>query len=63
MVCAVAGDVVVGNSVELGINSVVLPGLRICDGACVGAGALVTKDVEPGVVVIGSPARPRGQNP
>jgi tetrahydrodipicolinate N-acetyltransferase len=37
---------------------VILGGLRIGAGALVGAGAVVTKDVEPGAVVAGTPARP-----
>lgn len=48
---------VIGDNVFLGANSVVLPGVRIGDGAIVGAGAIVTKDVEPYSVVAGNPAR------
>ncbi len=35
-----------------------LPGVTIGDGALVGAGAVVTKDVAAGEVVAGNPARP-----
>jgi acetyltransferase-like isoleucine patch superfamily enzyme len=48
---------VIGNNVFLGANAVVLPGVRIGDGAIVGAGAIVSKDVEPYSVVAGNPAR------
>ena len=41
----------------LGSAVVVLPGVRIGAGALVGAGAVVTRDVEPGAVVLGNPAR------
>jgi acyl-[acyl carrier protein]--UDP-N-acetylglucosamine O-acyltransferase len=41
----------------VGHNAVVLQGLRIGAGAMVGAGAVVTRDVRPGDVVVGSPAR------
>ena len=41
----------------LGSNVTVLPGVRIGEGAIVAAGAVVTKDVEPGTVVGGVPAR------
>jgi UDP-2-acetamido-3-amino-2,3-dideoxy-glucuronate N-acetyltransferase len=45
---------------SLGSGAVVLGGLRIGAGAIVGAGAVVTKDVAPGEIVAGNPARPTG---
>jgi acetyltransferase-like isoleucine patch superfamily enzyme len=48
---------VLGNDVWIGANAVVMPGVRIGDGAIVGAGAVVTKDVPPYAVVAGVPAR------
>jgi acetyltransferase-like isoleucine patch superfamily enzyme len=42
---------------SIGANATILPGLTIGEGATVGAGAVVTKDVPPGVTVVGSPAR------
>jgi acetyltransferase-like isoleucine patch superfamily enzyme len=47
----------VGNDVWIGYSAVVLPGVRVGDGAVVGAGAVVTRDVEPYAVVAGVPAR------
>ncbi|MHB8917617.1 MAG: acyltransferase [Desulfocucumaceae bacterium] len=51
------GEVVIGRDVMVGANSTILPGVRIGDGAVVGAGALVCRDVPPGVMVAGVPAR------
>ncbi|HEY6362009.1 MAG TPA: acyltransferase [Vicinamibacterales bacterium] len=42
---------------DIGVNAVVLPGVTIGRGAIVGAGAVVTKDVEPFSIVAGVPAR------
>lgn len=55
-----AGDstpVVVGNYVYLGYRVTVLPGVTIGDYAIIGAGAVVTKNVPPGSVAAGNPAR------
>lgn len=51
------GDTVVGNDVWFGHESIVLGGVRIGDGAIIGARAVVTKDVPPYSVVGGNPAR------
>jgi acetyltransferase-like isoleucine patch superfamily enzyme len=48
---------VVERGASLGSGAIVLGGLRIGAGALVGAGAVVTRDVAPGEVVAGSPAR------
>lgn len=42
----------------IGFNAIILPGVRIGTGAVVGAGSVVTRDVEPFTVVAGNPARP-----
>lgn len=42
---------------KIGANSTLLPGVTIGAGALVGAGSVVTRDVPPGVVVAGNPAR------
>jgi sugar O-acyltransferase (sialic acid O-acetyltransferase NeuD family) len=52
------GGVSIGDGAMLGLGAVVLPGLRIGVGAVVGAGTVVIRDVPPGVVVVGNPARP-----
>jgi acetyltransferase-like isoleucine patch superfamily enzyme len=50
-------SVIVGNDVWIGRNAIVLPGITIGDGAVVGAGAVVTRDLPPYAVVAGCPAR------
>ncbi len=42
---------------SIGANSTILPDVEIGEGAMVGAGALVTKDVPPWTLAIGSPAK------
>ncbi|MER6026202.1 CatB-related O-acetyltransferase [Streptomyces sp. NPDC001851] len=51
------GDTVIGNDVWIGYQALIMPGVRIGDGAIVAAGAVVTADVEPYTVVGGNPAR------
>lgn len=46
---------------KIGANATLLPGITIGADALVGAGAVVTKDVEPGVIVAGNPARVIGK--
>jgi acetyltransferase-like isoleucine patch superfamily enzyme len=47
----------IGSDVWLGSRAIVLQGVRIGDGAIVGAGAVVTRDVPPYAIVGGVPAR------
>ena len=54
----VSGGVHIGDGVLIGAGAVVREGLSVGDGARVGAGAVVTRDVPPGVTVMGIPARP-----
>lgn len=49
---------VVERRATLGSGAVILGGVRIGEGALVGAGAVVTRDVAPGETVVGNPARP-----
>jgi acetyltransferase-like isoleucine patch superfamily enzyme len=49
--------VVVERRASIGSGALVLGGVRIGEGALVGAGAVVTRDVEAGAVVAGIPAR------
>ncbi|MEW2248843.1 CatB-related O-acetyltransferase [Streptomyces sp. NPDC058733] len=51
------GDTVVGHDVWFGYGATVLPGVRIGNGAIVGAGSVVTADVPDYGIVGGNPAR------
>jgi acetyltransferase-like isoleucine patch superfamily enzyme len=46
----------VGNRVSIGTNATILP-VTICEGAVVGAGAVVTKDITEAGFYVGNPAR------
>jgi virginiamycin A acetyltransferase len=47
----------IGHDCWIGAKSVVRAGVRIGDGAVVGAGAVVTRDIPPYAIAVGSPAR------
>lgn len=49
-------SVKIGNDVLISLNAIVLRGVEIGDGAVIGAGAVVTKDVQPYEIVGGVPA-------
>ena len=48
---------VIGTGAKIGANATILPGVLVGENALVGAGAVVVKDVPPGAVVAGNPAR------
>lgn len=50
--------VTIGNNVWIGSGAIILPGVRISDGAVIGAGSVVTKDVPHNTIVAGVPAKP-----
>jgi acetyltransferase-like isoleucine patch superfamily enzyme len=54
-------DTVVEDGAALGSGAILLGGVRIGAGALVGAGAVVSRDVAPGAVVAGVPARALAQ--
>lgn len=47
----------IGENVWIGIGAIILPGITIGDGAIIGAGSVVTKDVAANAIVVGNPAR------
>jgi acetyltransferase-like isoleucine patch superfamily enzyme len=55
------GEVIIDDYVWIGARAMILPGVRIGEGAVVAACAVVTKDVEPYQIVAGIPARSIGQ--
>ncbi|NNU80533.1 sugar O-acetyltransferase [Halovulum dunhuangense] len=50
--------VTIGRNVWIGGGAILLPGITVGDDAIIAAGAVVTRDVAPGVTVRGNPARP-----
>jgi acetyltransferase-like isoleucine patch superfamily enzyme len=57
------GPVAIGDHVWIGFRAIVLPGVTIGEGAVIGAGAVVSRDVEPFTIVAGNPARRIGERP
>jgi len=55
---AIRAPVIIEDYVFIGPRAIILPGVRIKKGAVVGAGAVVTKDVEEFTIVGGVPAKP-----
>src|SRR3989304_6428360 len=51
------GKIEIKDNCFIGVGAIVLPGVTIGPNAIVGAGAVVTRDVEPGTVVGGNPAK------
>lgn len=57
------GPVLIKDYVWVGYRAIVLPGISLGTGAVVGAGAVVTRNVDPWTIVAGNPAKPIGQRP
>ncbi len=55
---ATVGPIVIEDDVWIGAGVIILPNITVGQGAVVGAGAVVTKNVPPWTVVAGVPARP-----
>lgn len=55
--CVMANYTYIGNNVWIAANAIIRQGVRIGDGAVIGAGSFVNKDVPKNVVVVGSPAK------
>ena len=53
----ICNEVVIKDYVWVGRSAIILPGVIVEEGAIIGAGAVVSKHVPPGAVVVGNPAR------
>lgn len=51
------GSIIIGDDVWIGMNSTILSGVKIGQGAIIGTGSVVTKDVPPYAIVGGNPAK------
>ncbi|KAF0818192.1 putative Streptogramin O-acetyltransferase [Bacillus sp. ZZV12-4809] len=51
------GDTIIGNDVWIGMDTVIMPGIKIGDGAIIAAKSVITQDVEPYTIVGGNPAK------
>lgn len=49
------GDMIIGNDVWIGREAMIMPGVKIGDGAIIGARAVVGRDVAPYSIVVGNP--------
>lgn len=52
------GTIQIGDNVFVGVNTIILPAVKIGCNSIIGAGSVVTKDVPPQTVAAGVPARP-----
>ena len=52
----------IGNQCFIGMNSIILPGVKIGNNVIVGAGAVVTKDIPSNTIVAGNPAKVLKEN-
>ena len=51
------GDIVIGNDVWIGAKSTIMSGVNIGDGAVVGGGSVITKDIPSYAIVVGNPGK------
>jgi acetyltransferase-like isoleucine patch superfamily enzyme len=56
--CVISGFCEIGENSFLGVNSTYNDNIKIAKDNIIGSGAVVIKDTEPGVVMMGSPAKP-----
>lgn len=61
--CVILGTVVLERDVFIGTNAIVHPNVTIGEGAIIGSGGLVLKDVEPWTINVGVPVRAISRRP
>lgn len=52
------GSITIENDVWIGANVIILPNSRIAEGSVIGAGSIVTKELPPYSICLGSPCKP-----
>ncbi|TVQ00971.1 MAG: acetyltransferase [Balneolaceae bacterium] len=57
----IGGGAVIEQNAQLHVRSTILSGIKIGEGAVVGAGSVVIRDVKPGITVFGNPAKDIGK--
>lgn len=50
-------EVIIEDGCDIGIGAIILPGIKIGQGSIIGAGTVVTKNIEPYSVAVGNPAK------
>ena len=54
----IIGHIYISKDAFIGTNAIIMPGVKIGEGAVLAAGAIATKDLEPWTVYMGQPAKP-----
>ena len=57
------GKLVIESDVYIGVNCTIMPNVTIGEGAVIGGGSFVNKDIEPWSIYVGSPAKKIGERP
>lgn len=60
---ALYGKLIIKNDVYIGANCTLMPNITIGEGAVIGAGSFVNRDIEPWSINVGSPTRKIGERP
>ena len=53
----IQSTIIIGKNVQIGMRSIIMPGVKIGDGAVIGANSVVTRDVPAWNIAVRSPAR------